>query len=57
MKKSSWNLIDWKYAKELAKKPFLFINRHINRYSLTQDKSPKYLSGKKKWNSYIILIL
>ena len=47
MKKSTWNLIDWKYAKEVIKKPFLFINRHINRYSLTQD-NPKYLSGKKK---------
>jgi len=47
MKKSTWNHIDWKYAKEIAKKPFLFISRHINRYGLTQD-NPKYLSGKKK---------
>lgn len=45
--KNSFSLLHWKYAKEMIKKPFLYINRHINRYGLTQD-NPKYLSGKKK---------
>lgn len=48
-KKSTWNRIDWLHAREIAKKPFLFIQRSINRYALTQDeKTPKYLTGKKK---------
>ena len=45
--KNSWNRIDWKVAREKFKKPFLFINRAFGRYSITQDESPKYLSGKK----------
>lgn len=39
--KSSWNRIDWKYAKQTAKKPFLFIDRVMNRYSITQDETKK----------------
>jgi len=48
MKRNSWNKIDWAVAKEKFKAPFLFIARHMNRYSITQDKTPKYLNGKKK---------
>ena len=49
MKKNSFPAIYWQYAKETIKKPFLYINRSINRYSLTQDKkNPKYLTGKGK---------
>jgi len=39
--KNSFSYLHWKYAKEIIKKPFLFINRHINRYSLTQDEKKK----------------
>jgi len=46
-KRNSWNKIDWAVAREKFKAPFLYIARHMNRYSVTQD-NPKYLSGKKK---------
>jgi len=39
--KNSWPAIYWQFAKESIKKPFLFINRSLNRYSLTQDKKKK----------------
>lgn len=45
---NSFPMIYWQYAKQSIRKPFLFIDRSINRYSLTQDKTPKYLSGKGK---------
>ena len=38
---NSFPAIYWQYAKETLKKPFLYINRSINRYSLTQDKKSK----------------
>ena len=45
MKKNSWPEIYWRYAKQSIKKPFLYIDRSFNRYSLTQDDSKK---NKKK---------
>lgn len=45
--KNSFTLQHWQYAKQIIKKPFLYIDRAFGRYSLNQDKSPKYLGGKK----------
>ena len=47
MKKNSWPAIYWRYAKQSIKKPFLYIDRSINRYSLTQDK-PNKKENKKE---------
>ena len=47
MKKNSWTLFEWKYMINAIKRPFLFIRPAFGRYSVTQDKTPKYLKGKK----------
>lgn len=48
MNKNSFSLQHWQYAKQMIKKPFLYIDRVFGRYALNQDKkSPKYLTGKK----------